>query len=391
MASSDYYIADNSDIEDKKLEAAKNHYNMGDYNSALKLYLSLINANISFKLYHRIAKCYYKLGDTKNAEEYFKRSVELEPNENPSYQYLGNIAYKNENLNDAIYNWLKVYSYKPEDENITLNLATSYFSKGMKFQSVFYYEKYLKYASKNADSYTAIQTSIKKCNQVAEEFLQKAKLEISRKKYEAGIEFLTFAVKNSPTNFEINNLLGTIYFNLNDNMHSSAFLKQAFCINNRSVDVIQKLITVYINLGDYTASYCMMKRLIPFLINNQKEYLKILNMTKALEESFNNMSYQGHKTWGDNYYKENNYHLALIEYENCVLLNEDMKAELSGKINEIKKFINPEETLINDCITKGEKYTKEGNARLANNYFTRVMLLSDEKSGEYKLAKSKIV
>ena len=164
MASSDYYIADNSDIEDKKLEAAKNHYNMGDYNSALKLYLSLINANISFKLYHRIAKCYYKLGDTKNAEEYFKRSVELEPNENPSYQYLGNIAYKNENLNDAIYNWLKVYSYKPEDENITLNLATSYFSKGMKFQSVFYYEKYLKCVEKcrfihrNSNKYKEMQS-----------------------------------------------------------------------------------------------------------------------------------------------------------------------------------------------------------------------------------------
>lgn len=391
MASSEYYIADNSDIEDKKLEAAKNHYKMGDYNSALKLYLSLINANISYKLYHRIAKCYYKLGDIKNAEEYFKRSVELEPNENPSYQYLGNIAYKNEDLKNAIYNWLHVFSYRPEDENITLNLATSYFSKGMKFQSVFYYEKYLKYASNTAESYSAIQASINKCGQVANEFLQKAKLEIGRKKYEAGVEFLTFAVKNLPTNFEINNLLGTIYFNLNDNMHASAFLKQAFCINNHSIDIMQKLVTVYINLGDYTAAYCMMKRLLPFLINNQKEYLKILNMTKTLSDSFNKMSYQGHKTWGDNYFNDNNYHLALIEYENCVLLNEELKSELSKRIEEIKRFINPEEILIKNCMKKGEKLVREGEIKLANNYFTRVMLLSDEKSGEYKLAKSKIV
>ena len=37
MGSSDYYIADNSDMENKKLEAARNHYTNGDYQAALKL------------------------------------------------------------------------------------------------------------------------------------------------------------------------------------------------------------------------------------------------------------------------------------------------------------------------------------------------------------------
>ena len=103
MVSSDYHIADNSDMENKKLEAARNHYMNGDYQSALNLYLSLVNANISYKLYHRIAKCYYKMGDMKNAEENFRRSVNLEKGENPSYMYLGNIAYKNEDIRNAIY------------------------------------------------------------------------------------------------------------------------------------------------------------------------------------------------------------------------------------------------------------------------------------------------
>ena len=88
MGSSDYYIADNSDMENKKLEAARNHYMSGDYQAALKLYLSLVNTNISYKLYHRIAKCYYKMGDIKNAEENFQKSISMERNENPSYIYL---------------------------------------------------------------------------------------------------------------------------------------------------------------------------------------------------------------------------------------------------------------------------------------------------------------
>ena len=75
MASSEYYVVDNSNIESKKLEAARNHYNSGDYLAALKLYLSLINTSISYKLYHRIGKCYYKMNDFKNAEEYFQKSI----------------------------------------------------------------------------------------------------------------------------------------------------------------------------------------------------------------------------------------------------------------------------------------------------------------------------
>ena len=87
MASSEYYVVDNSDMESKKLEAARAHYMNGDYQAALKLYLSLINASISYKLYHRIGKCYYKMGDLKNAEEYFLNSVNLEKEENPSFIY----------------------------------------------------------------------------------------------------------------------------------------------------------------------------------------------------------------------------------------------------------------------------------------------------------------
>ena len=102
MASSDFYIADNSDMENKKLEAARDHYKSGNYQAALKLYLSLLNANISFKLYHRIGKCYYKMGDTEQAEEFFKKSIGLESIENPSYFYLGNLFYKKNDLKNAI-------------------------------------------------------------------------------------------------------------------------------------------------------------------------------------------------------------------------------------------------------------------------------------------------
>ena len=390
MVSSDYYIADNSDMEEKKLEAARNHYMSGDYQAALKLYMSLINTSISYKLYHRIGKCYYKMGDTNSAEEYFLKSIGLEKGENPSYIYLGNINYKKEDLKKAIYYWACAFAYKPEDENVCLNLATSYFSCGMKFQSIFYYEKYLKYAQNKGESYSAVKKSLDEYTKIGNEFMQKAKLSISRKDYKTAIEFLTFAYKNIPTSYEINLLLGTAYLAENDNMHSMIYLKQAYCIDSKSVEVLQMLTSVFINLGDYTAAYCALQRILPLVINNQEEYLSTMKIIKELNSTFDEQSYIGHKEWGDNYYRENNFHFALFEYENCTLLSDRMKDELKDKIDRIRMFINPEAYIIKTSMEKGNRMYQDGNHKGAQKYFTKVIQLSDPESTEYKLAKSRV-
>jgi len=343
MVSSEYYIADNSNMEEKMLEAAKSHYSTGHYEAALKLYLGMLNSSISYKLYHRIGKCYLKMNDINNAEEYFEKSINLEKFANPSYLYLGNINYKSENIKKAIYYWACAYAYKPQDENICLNLATSYFSKGMKFQSVFYYEKYLECASnKKSEAYTAIKQSLDKYNQIGNEFLQKARLAASRKDNKTAIDFLNFAVKNQPVNFDINYLLGSLYLQENENMRALIYLRQAHCLDVRSLDVLQKLASAYINLGDYTGAYCAMRRLLPLVIHNQQEYLKTMKVIKELDASFDELSYQGHKEFGDKYFEDNNYHFALLEYENCMILNEKIRDVLDDKVSRIRSFINPQ-------------------------------------------------
>ena len=382
-------MVDNSDMEGKKLEAARNLYMSGDYQGALKLYMSLINSSISYKLYHRIGKCYYKMGDMKNAEEFFRKSTGLEKGENPSYIYLGNIAYKNEDLKRAIYYWACAFAYKPDDEQVCLNLATSYFSCGMKFQSIFYYEKFLKYAQEKSSAYNTVKKSLDEYSKIGTDFLQKAKVAILRKDYKTAIEFLTFAYKNLPTNYDINFLLGTAYLAENDNMHSMIYLKQAYCIDSKSIEVLQMLTSVFINLGDYTAAYCSLRRILPLVMNNQEEYLNTMKVIKELNSTFDEQSYIGHKEWGDTYFRENNFHFALFEYENCTLLNENLKDELADKIARLKLFINPEVNIVKTCLTKANQLYSEGDYKTASKFFTKVMQFSDPDSYEYRLAKSK--
>ena len=78
MANSEYYFQDNSDIEETKFETAKGLYRVGNYTGALKIYLDMVNASYSYKLYYEIGRCYYKLGNMTDAEQYFLHSIKLE-------------------------------------------------------------------------------------------------------------------------------------------------------------------------------------------------------------------------------------------------------------------------------------------------------------------------
>ena len=389
---SEYFVQDNSNIEETKLEAAKGLYRSGNYSGALKLYLDMVNMSYSYKLHYEIGCCYYRLNDLENAEKYFLSSISLESYKNPSYVFLGHINYKKQNLEEAIENWVIAFSFRPEDESVCLNLATSYFSKDMRFQSLFYYEKYLKYAKdKGSAYYLEIKKSIDEFSKIGKEFYQKALRAVSMRDNQTAIQALEYAVKNYPLNFDINFLLGKIFYEEKEYMKAMIYLKQAFCLDKKSLDVIQLLSSTLMNLGDYTGGYCCLKRILPLVINNQKEYLDVIKTIKHLENSFDNLSYQGHEEWANNYYKNNNYHFALLEYENWLITDPQSDPELTSKIERLKSFINPEDKLVRVCMEKGATYYSAGDYRRSNKYFSKAMLLSKEDSYEYKISRSRIV
>ena len=392
MATSDYYIQDNSNIENTKLEAAKGLYQSGNYDGALKLYLDMVNTNFSYKLYYEIGRCYYKLNDLINAELYFTRSISLETHKNPSYVVLGNIYYKNGNIDKAIEKWTFAHSTKPDDEAICLNLATAYFTKNMRYQSIIYYKKYLKYAKdKTSQYYLDIKKSIEEFEKINTEFYQKAQRAISMKDNETAIQALEYAAKNYPNSFDTNYQLGKIYFDQGNYMKAMIYLKQAYCIDNRSLDVLERLSSALVNLGDYTSGYCCFKRMLPLVLSNQRGYLDIITTLKDLEGSFDKLSTSGHTEWAKRYYEENNYHFALFEYENCVILDGTLSFEYGDKIDQLKTLIKPEERIIKTCFEKGATYYSVKDYRTANKYFSKIMTLSTSDSADYRLARARMI
>lgn len=389
---SDYYIRDNSDIEDEKLETAGLLYSKGNYTGALKLYLDMLNTNYSYKLSYEIGRCYYKLNDLINAELYFTRSISLDNYKNPSYTFLGNIYHKQDHIEKAIEYWTLAFSYRPEDEAVCLNLATTYFAKDMKFQSIFFYEKYLKYSKdKTSGYYQEIKKSIESFKNFSSECYKKAVQALNSGDKETATQALELAIKNYPFNFDANYQLGKLYFEQQEYLRASIYLKQAYCIDNKSLDVLKLLSNVMIEIGDFTGAYCVMKRVLPLVMNNQKEYLEIIKVIKPLEDSFDNLSIEGHKEWAEKYYNYNNYHFSLFEYENCLIMGGNATVNYTEIVQKLKGFVNPEERIIKSCLERAGYSYSNGNYKESNKYFSKIMALAKEGSSEYKFAKSRIV
>ena len=146
-----------------------------------------------------------------------------------------------------------------------------------------------------------------------------------------------------------------------------------------------------INLRDIKGAYCCFKRIMPLVMNSQKEYLGIIQTVKNMESNIPDMSSDYNAELAEQYYNDNNYHLALFEYENCIILEPSKASEYDEIIQRLKSFINPEERIIKSCFEKGGASYSNGDYRQSNKYFTKIMTLSGADSSEYKFAKSRLV
>ena len=389
---SSFYIRDNEDVENNKPKIAKSLFAKGDYSGALKIYLDIASASFSHKIFCEIGKCYYKLKNFDDAKVNFEHSISLEPARNISYLYLGNIYSLQNKTELAIENWITFFSFKPEESSVSLNLARAYLNKNMKFLSDLFFEKYLKYApQKDSELYIEIQQTFENSNFLAKEFYQKSLQALSANDKYTAIKSLTYSLENNPRFYDSNFLLGKLYYEQKNYMPAIIYLKQAHCIDKKSLDTLELLTTSLIELGDFTSAYCCLKRIIPLVINNQKEYLEIIKAIKSLETSIDSISANSHLEWAQNYYDDNNYNLALFEYENCLILDNKLSKDLTPQVEKLRRMLNPEKYIIEACFEKGGYAYSNGEYTQSNKYFSKIMKLTATHTSEYKMAKSRLV
>lgn len=387
-----YSVEDNSDIEKSVIDAARKHFKDGNYDFAIKLYLGLLKTSASARLYFDVGLCYYKKSDYDSAIEYLTMAGNLDIRNSSAYSYLGNCYFRKLDAKNAIENWTIARSISPKDEFVCLNLAMAYFVKGMSYESVFYYQKYLKYSvNRETQQYLSIQKNMNELFETANDYYIQGERERARNEGILAEKNYKLAMKKYPVVSDYSYALASLYYDIKNYQDASIYYEISLREHSqRDKDIVLRLADCYEKTNDYRMAYCFYNRYLRYSISSQNEYLEITKKMSGLKKLLDSSVVDITLELAKQYYNNNEYYKSLLEYENCVILDSDNKFEYEDTIRKLRSFINPESIVTRKYLEKGKKLLMQGEKQGANKYFTEVLHLANPKSDEYRLAKSRI-
>lgn len=387
-----YSVEDNSDIEKSVIDAARKHFKDGNYDFAIKLYLGLLKTSASARLYFDVGLCYYKKSDYDSAIEYLTMAGNLDIRNSSAYSYLGNCYFRKLDAKNAIENWTIARSISPKDEFVCLNLAMAYFVKGMSYESVFYYQKYLKYSvNRETQQYLSIQKNMNELFETANDYYIQGERERARNEGILAEKNYKLAMKKYPVVSDYSYALASLYYDIKNYQDASVYYEISLREHSqRDKDIVLRLADCYEKTNDYRMAYCFYNRYLRYSISSQNEYLEITKKMSGLKKLLDSSVVDITLELAKQYYNNNEYYKSLLEYENCVILDSDNKFEYEDTIRKLRSFINPEFIVTRKYLEKGKELLMQGEKQGANKYFTEVLHLANPKSDEYRLAKSRI-
>ena len=387
-----YSVEDNSDIEKSVIDAARKHFKDGNYDFAIKLYLGLLKTSASARLYFDVGLCYYKKSDYDSAIEYLTMAGNLDIRNSSAYSYLGNCYFRKLDAKNAIENWTIARSISPKDEFVCLNLAMAYFVKGMSYESVFYYQKYLKYSvNRETQQYLSIQKNMNELFETANDYYIQGERERARNEGILAEKNYKLAMKKYPVVSDYSYALASLYYDIKNYQDASIYYEISLREHSqRDKDIVFRLADCYEKTNDYRMAYCFYNRYLRYSISSQNEYLEITKKMSVLKKLLDSSVVDITLELAKQYYNNNEYYKSLLEYENCVILDSDNKFEYEDTIRKLRSFINPESIVTRKYLEKGKELLMQGEKQGANKYFTEVLHLANPKSDEYRLAKSRI-
>ena len=268
----------------------------------------------------------------------------------------------------------------------------AYFVKGMSYESVFYYQKYLKYSvNRETQQYLSIQKNMNELFETANDYYIQGERERARNEGILAEKNYKLAMKKYPVVSDYSYALASLYYDIKNYQDASIYYKISLREHSqRDKDIVLRLADCYEKTNDYRMAYCFYNRYLRYSISSQNEYLEITKKMSGLKKLLDSSVVDITLELAKQYYNNNEYYKSLLEYENCVILDSDNKFEYEDTIRKLRSFINPESIVTRKYLEKGKELLMQGEKQGANKYFTEVLHLANPKSDEYRLAKSRI-
>lgn len=388
----EYLFQDNSDVEGSALSAARKNYSQGNYQEALNLLLGTAHKITDSEVYVEIGSCYYMLNQQKEAAEYWNKAIELNPKNSKPYANLGNLNYKNGHIETAISLWLVALISTPEDAQTCLNLAIAFNQKTMRFESIKYFERYLKYCEdKSSSEYNQIKNKIQHCFDVANQYLTfGAQLQSENQDKKAAACYFK-SLANYPNLSKTNLNLGSIFFSDKNLELAIKYWKTASHIDPHYEKIYSNLAISYDLMKEFDYAYCYYYRYMNYVMGNKEEYYKVNQRLLKLKTFLNDN--QGlvatHLKKAQEHIANSEFYDAIDEYKNYSILNPEEHNKYKDIIKKLESYLEPELSIISTCFEIGNKLINEGKFSEAKPYFWRIMKLSSPQYLEYSKARAK--
>ena len=342
----DYALGTKLAPEQKKaIIKAIDSYSSDNFKKAIEILTPITEKTNDSTAFTCLGNCYFKAGDFFNARKYYEKAIaKASTNPYPFISY-GNLYYEEGDIQKAILYWTVANTLVADDANLLLNLATAYAQKDFRIQSLTYYEKYFKFASRvKNDNYIKINTKLTKLKSNSSRLNAFGSRFYANKAIRKSIESYSSSVLNFPLQPQINLLLGNLFF-LTKNYKSAidAFLN-AYITSNFNPTNFGHLPYAYEQLKMYSHAYCFYY----ILLSSKGRKVFPAKELKAKVIKYGTMVYRddeaylSHLELAKEFENDNNYLMAYVEYTNALILCKGDKAQIEASISKMLEFINPE-------------------------------------------------
>lgn len=383
---------DNSNIDENALSAARQNYENKKYDEALKLLLDTANKNMNAEICVEIGSCYYMLNGQKEALEYWNKAISLDSRCSKAYTNIGNLHYKNNQLEAAISFWLVALISRPEDATTNLNLAIAFEKKSMKFEAIKYFERYIKYEENKQDpKYLEIKNQITHCFEVASQYLSFGVDLQSKGENEKAAACYFKSLANYPNLAKTNLNLGSIFFSDKNLELAIKYWEASSHIDPNYDKNYSNLAISYDLMGKFDYAYCYYYRYMNYVVNDKDEYYKANRRFLKIKTYINSHSkmIESHLDLAKEHIANNRIFEAIDEFKNYSILKPEEQKTYKETIKNLESYLNPELKIIEACFLKGDQLMIEGKFAEAKPYFFRIMKLSAPRYLEYSKARAK--
>lgn len=332
-----------------RVKRAYELYEAGKHSEALNLAEN--DSMVSSSSYGQvlIGNCYKQLGDNQSAMAHWKKAIDISPLEYNAYQNIANYLYSTNKVNEAILNWHIASTIMPENAVINLNLAQAYNKKGSRIKSTKYFEKYLKY-EKNVHSNDYVMIKQRFANLTAKIEFYASKVEEYRlQKDLQTIAALYLKMISTYANLPAiyNNIAEIFYFDKNYEK-ALEFYQIVYLYFPYTTKVLIELANLCYLLGKNSYAYVYYHRALQNLPEGTSYHNKAKSQLKNLSAVLKDPELiESHLQNARECALNNDYEVAVDEYENYLILSESENPDIQQLIDKYKIFVNPEPFVIN--------------------------------------------